>query len=612
VRKRRNIGIAVLAALALFVWRFGTFPTGDPIPAVDCPFVSENLDVRVTCFQVPVTTGTVLATVLHRGSRPLEDAPVLMLGPDHAETPSFDLDRYAELELLDSRDIVLVDPLGTARTAPTVDCFREVEASDVEAVLLCRDRLIDAGLLSQWSTDHQVEHLTAVREALAEGRQWRRFHVVARGHGAQLAMRWASTDPSAVATLVLASVSSPDDPSFMARAEAFAPAISALQLECATDGGCNDFVPFDVASERVARRLGTTAEPVEAIRAGERTVLSVDGATFQTTLSHALETPTLPEILPWTVARIDGGASEFGLSDGTRDTLAGLMSATVRPATVDPTMWWHFTCSEEMQLVDPPTLAALWNTVPALVAPADPTVVCGDWPFEAREPVVLDVSRPVLVLESSIDPLATADQVSAAITSIANPLVLRTAQTEWMPGASDCSARALEDFFADPLSMPDSPCLTAPLDMIAHPVPVGTVRQIGGLGETGAMAMGTIAVLATIAIALSIQFARVPGRSSALWRAAAALNAWAFVGGTAVLVSVREPARAIAQPWWSWLFFGAPWVVAVLTVLASAATVQDVRAGLVASRWQARYGLVGIGIAATLTAMILLGIVPGT
>ena len=125
------------------------------------------------------------------------------------------------------------------------------------------------------------------------------------------------------------------------------------------------------------------------------------------------------------------------------------------------------------------------------------------------------------------------------------------------------------------------------------------------------MAMGTFAVILAIGMAAWIWLDAPSGPSRVAWIVTASTDVVAFLGVVGVLVFGSQPARLVAQPGWTWIFFGLPWLVMLLALAALVATLQDLRTKHLGERWLARYGLLAVGVGVNLSAMVILGIIPG-
>ncbi len=616
VRDRKTIGIVAILLAASIILVFGDLDPGEPIPAIDCPYDTGDLWVDVSCFSVPVTEGSLMVTVLHRGDEPLNDAPVLVLPSEPGVVPSRDLVALSGSELLRHRDLVVVDPIATGQSSPVLTCDAYAESPTMETLAACHDDSLDAGISPERRTTSAfVDDLIEVRRSLAQGRSWRRWHVLGRSHGAQVALRLAVSDEAGVETLVLESPLPLDVPSFLARAIAYEPALTALSTACGEDRGCGRFEEPAVAAERIAARLHDAPEAIDlpavgSLPAVKTTVAATD---FRRNLSQALDLESMAEVLPWLLERIDDSASEFGLAENGRIGLAGLDTATEHPDTVDQLTWWSDVCAEQLPTADSATLDDLMASVPELVSPHPPRAVCSRWAPGARPADVeaADLDLPILVFDRAIDPQGT-DTWTHRVSELGEQtVVVASTVAERIPASAQCTADVATRFMESPRSELDFGCASEPLDFMSWPVPVGAIRELGVTGETGPTVMALLGLLIAAVFAGWAAIAGPRTRSRAAWIGTTILSIVSFVSGWLVLAMNSKVSGYVAQPFPAWFIFALPWLVASAVIGSVVTTFQDFRRRMVGGHWPSRYGLMAVGISASILGAALLGRVPG-
>jgi len=605
VGNQKNVGVAIVAGIILLLLIFGDFSIGDPIPTVDCDFDTAGTAVNVSCFRVETETDSLAVAVLHRDRHPLEEPPVLVLPAIPGSTPLSRLTDYDSLPILGDRDVVVVDPPGTGASGETLACA--IEPTEIDLLRRCREDMIDAGTaLEEYGTARFVTALEEVRRALAEGRTWSRWHVVAAGYGNRVATRLAALDR--VQTLTLTQVVPEDTPVMIARARAYPAALDAVASACT--GWCPGKGEVTARVNRIAERLDRHPEPIELVPPdGDATVVGFDAGLFRSAVSHALEEPSLVAVFPWATERIDRAASEFGLRSEGRLALAGLGSNLPVGPEVSPALFWTITCGEEVTDANLPIIGDWYSTTPELLAPLDPSEACGAWTMNRieREPTVTRLGRPTLVVEATVDAASVADWAEDFASRIEDATLVSVPVATSPPGLESCTARILSRFM-DSGEPPTEACPSLHFNAFSVPVAGVRYRPIGG--ELGAIIM---AIFGTTLAAVFTLWA---------WRSAPSSStrtAWTVTAGTlaiflpmagAILVTVDRPSTLLAQPPPTWAVFILPWIAIVTFVFATARTVIEIRAGQIDEYWPARYTALAIGVVLGLCGAIFAGLVP--
>ncbi len=616
VRDRKTIGIMAVLLAASIILVFGDLDPGEPIPAIDCAYDTGDLRVNVSCFSVPVTDGSLMVTVLHRGGEPLTDAPVLVLPSEPGVVPSRDLSALSSSELLRYRDLVVVDPIATGQSSPLQTCDAYAQSPTIETLAACHDQSLDAGIPPERRTTPAfVDDLIEVRRSLAQGRSWSRWHALGRSHGAQVALRLAVADGTGVETLVLESPLPLEVPSFLARAIAYEPALTALSTACGEDRGCGRFEAPAVTAERIASRLHDASEAIDipaigSLPAIKTTVASTD---FRRALSQALDLESMPEVLPWLLEHIDDAASEFGLAEKGRIGLAGLDTATRHPDTVDQLTWWSDVCAEQLPIVDSTSLDDVMASIPELVSPHAPRAVCSRWVAGARPADVetADLDLPILVFDRVIDPMGTDTWTHRVSELGGQTVVVESTVTERIPASTRCTADVAAQFMESRRSELDLGCASEPLDFMSWPVPIGAIRELGTTGETGPTVMAVLGLLIAAGFAGWAATAAPGARSRTAWLGTTILSVVSFVAGWLAIAMNSKLSGYVAQPFPAWFIFALPWLVVSAVIAAVVTTIQDVRRRMVGGHWPSRYGLVALGVSASILGAALLGRVPG-
>jgi pimeloyl-ACP methyl ester carboxylesterase len=605
----------VAVGLGALILASSDFQGATPIAPVDCDGL-EAASRQVTCFEVPVEGSTLGVVVIHDDGA-LERAPILVLPELPGEIPSADLDRYAASPLADDHDIVLVDPRGAGRSGPVLDCpDLELDPGSLDLLERCREDLIDtdADLIGP-GMDTTVSDLELLRETLAEGRPWRRWHVIGSGYGSQVAHRLAQVHPRGIETLILASPVPADVPSVTAPASAFATALNGVTALCEQDRGCDRLGSTTAAAFRIGQRLDTSPEPLEIPRldgTDRGDVVSFDGSAARATIWRAMRDESLIRLLPWTLHRIDRSASEFGMERYGRQTLAALAAATERRPTVSEPLFWTLVCSEQLPASDPGILAELVAATPELIAPLEPEAACDIWNLPQAIPPALEgrVRAPTMVLSSPTDPASLAEWGTQIASSVDGAILVSRSSQGWSVVDGSCDPQLVSAFIEDPSAVADIGCIDQRLGFVTRPVPVDGASFQSVADELGPVALlvaGTLTALGFAAWCLTGPAVVARG----LWAIGAALLAVYVLAITIILSTADEGGRLIAQPESTWPIFVLPWGVAAILVVAGGSSAKAAFDARLRSPWPARHLVVGFGVALALVGAALAGLVPG-
>ncbi len=217
----------------------GSFTVGD------CPVDPGPTDLTVTCgtFVVPArrdapAAGTFeLAVAVLQARDPSGPAdPVLYLtggpgAPAIAELPAWTTD-----DLLDTRDVILLDQRGTGASRPSLSCPEEDDTDDfVAAHEACRDRIEAAGIdLASLRTAETAADVAELRVALG----YDSWNLWGSSYGTRVALTVLRDAPAGIRSVVLEGVYPHQVDAYADTASGDRAAIEHLFDTCAVDVAC--------------------------------------------------------------------------------------------------------------------------------------------------------------------------------------------------------------------------------------------------------------------------------------------------------------------------------------------------------------------------------------
>ena len=308
------------------------------------------------------------------------------------------------------RDLVLVDPRGTGRSAP-LECaaLKERdpfdELTDLEAAnsapRRCLAELTAQGKvdLTQYTTSAVVADLDAVRVALG----YARINLWGGSYGTRVAQEYLRRHPEQVRSVVLDGVAPPalniSIDLWPSREAALADVLAA----CAADTVCHEAYPdLRATLERIRERLGARRRiAVGDPRTGRVHEIALSFDTVVGALQALTYSPELSSVIPPLLARADAG-------DFAPLLAAGLLFAADLSRTMNLALQYTVICTEEAPRA---TSDAAERAFAGLLAPALARryrAACEGWPRAAlpadfNAPLVSD--KPVLLLSGGLDPV---------------------------------------------------------------------------------------------------------------------------------------------------------------------------------------------------------------
>ncbi len=393
----------------------------------------------------------------------------------------------ARLDTLDDRDVLVFDQRGAGRSEPSLNCPEKEESvlealgaagtwedeleAGREAVLECRDRLVDEGIdLDDYDTPASVADMEVLRETF-EVDEW---DLYGGSYGTRLGLAYARSHPDRVRSLVIDSVYPPEVGGAARIGTMVDDAVGRLADACAEDAECSSAFG-DLEAALATAVEGLDADPEEVTRTvsvGEEDVTRdfvVAGADVRAGMFAALYDTSLIPLLPSIIA---------GLAEGDRSIIPSYVEMGV-PRLVDLSegAFYSTECADGGDLLDPDELEdVIGDGAPdALVLLTTAQTFCAEWDVEPveegfAEQVVVDV--PTLVFGGTLDPITPhADSEAQAEAMPDARFVSVPRGGHGVSGVDECAAEARSGFWADP---------TADLPACVEDIPVPPFTVPGG------------------------------------------------------------------------------------------------------------------------------------
>jgi pimeloyl-ACP methyl ester carboxylesterase len=308
-----------------------------------------------------------------------------------------------------NRDIVLVDPRGTGKSAPLhcaalaprdpFDDFSDTDAAD--AARRCMREINSAGGVdvAQYNTPAFVADIDAVRAALG----YERINLWGGSYGTRVAQEYMRRYPQRVRTAVLDGVAPPSLRTSLDIWPTRDAALAQLFAACAEQPACKRAYPdLNATMATIRQQLGpgrrlSVADP----RTGIAHEVTVNFDMVVGALHALIYAPDLASLIPTLLARAQAG-------DYSPLAAASLMVTDDVDRTMNQALHYAVTCAEDAPRI---SAADARQAFAALRAPAlaeRNLAACEGWPRptlppDFNAPLVSD--KPVLILSGGLDPV---------------------------------------------------------------------------------------------------------------------------------------------------------------------------------------------------------------
>jgi pimeloyl-ACP methyl ester carboxylesterase len=353
-----------------------------------------------------------------------------------------------------TRDIVLIDPRGTGKSAPLKcaalaprDAFDELIDADLAATAARRClaelrelRAPDNVDVSRYNTAEIVADLDAVRAALG----YERINLWGGSYGTRVAQEFVRRYPSRVRSMVLDGVAPPAMRTTLdvwpAREAAFADVLAA----CAENADCKRAYPDlnatlgEIKTALGASRRVRVADP----RTGALREVPLGFDSVVAALYGLVYAPELASLIPPLLGRAQAG--DFAPLLAAAMPLAGDLEQTMNLAL-------HFavTCAEDAPRVTASDSSRLLATLRAPSLAARNLAACDGWPRPALpadfyEP--LNSAVPTLILSGGLDPATPPANGEVVAKSLSNSRHVIAAGYGHIVSPHACAPRLIEQF----------------------------------------------------------------------------------------------------------------------------------------------------------------------
>jgi len=348
------------------------------------------------------------------------------------------------------RDIVLVDPRGTGKSAPLRcaalaprDPFDEfADADAASAAQRCRAEIEAAGSpdVALYTTPAYVADLDAVRSALG----YQRINLWGGSYGTRAAQEYVRRYPQHVRSVVLDGVAPPDLRISLDIWPTRDAALTHLFAACSEAPACKRAHPdLDATLAGIRNELGAGRRvPVTDPRTGapREVTLSFDmviGAL------HALAyAPEFASLIPVLLARAQAG--DFAPLAAAALTMTDDVNRSMNLA-----LYYAVTCAEDAPRVTPSDTAQAFAALRAPALAENHLAACNGWPHPAlpadfNAPLVSD--KPFLILSGGLDPVTPPANGTKVAATLPNSRHVIAKGYGHIVSAHACAPRLIEKF----------------------------------------------------------------------------------------------------------------------------------------------------------------------
>jgi pimeloyl-ACP methyl ester carboxylesterase len=456
---------------------------------IDCPFEHPE-EAAVSCGYIVVPEDhfnhngksiRVAAAVFKDESPNHQPDPVILLagGPgEKTMANAYQLASYLA-PLHPDRDLIVFDQRGVGLSEPALECpdweqtqYEVLDEPDAEAALqttfealmLCRDRLVDEGHnLAAYTTLQNAADVNAIRLALG----YEQLNLYGGSYGSHLAQAVMRDFPEGIRSVVLSSVYPLERSLLIDATTSTAEALMYLVERCEADEACTRAYPdlervlFAVVERLNAEPLEITlTDPIsgeehEAVLTGDAAFAHLAALLYQTQLI-----PAVPQAI------YDAYNGDYALITQLRSINLVFIGALSRG------MEFSVLCTDDLIGQTPADLlAAREELPPELTQAVDPEIlieysifgICENWPVEeagawVKDPVVSDL--PTLLLAGEFDPVTPPEYGQLVASHLSQGYFFE------YPGighditlASACTLEMAGAFLEDPGQAPDASCI---------------------------------------------------------------------------------------------------------------------------------------------------------
>jgi pimeloyl-ACP methyl ester carboxylesterase len=350
-----------------------------------------------------------------------------------------------------TRDIVLIDPRGTGKSAPLKcaafaprDPFDELIDADLAATgaQRCLSELNASGNVdvSRYITPEIVADVDAVRAALG----YERINLWGGSYGTRVAQEYVRRYPSRVRSMVLDGVAPPSMRTTLDVWPAREAALTDVLAACAEDADCKRAYPDlyatlgEIKTALGASRSVRVADP----RTGALRQVPLGFDSVVAALHGLVYAPELASLVPPLLGRAQAG--DFAPLLAAAMVFSGDLEQTMNLA-----LHYAVTCAEDAPRVTASDSSRILATLRAPSLAARNLAACGGWP---RPPLPADFYAPLtsavptLILSGGLDPVTPPANGELVSKSLSNSRHIIAAGYGHIVSPHACAPRLIEKF----------------------------------------------------------------------------------------------------------------------------------------------------------------------
>ena len=451
-----------VSLLALAAAGCGNRDGGRKITLTDCRLPKLSTAAQCGTVEVPEdrsqTAGrniVIAVTVLRANTLDPEADPLFMLPGGPGQSAQALVPVAAALAgVRRTRDIVLIDPRGTGKSAPLKcaafaprDPFDELIDADLAATAAQRClaelrelRAPDNVDVSRYITPEIVADVDAVRTALG----YERVNLWGGSYGTRVAQEFVRRYPSRVRSMVLDGVAPPAMRTTLDVWPAREAALADVLAACAENADCKRAYPdLNATLEEIKTALGSSRRVrVADPRTGALREVSLGFDSVVAALHGLVYAPEFASLIPPLLGRAQAG--DFA------PLLAAAMPLTSDlEQTMNLALYFAVTCAEDAPRVTASESSRLLATLRAPSLAARNLAACDGWPrpslpADFHEP--LNSGVPTLILSGGLDPVTPAANGELVAKSLSNSRHVIAAGYGHIVSPQSCAPRLIEKF----------------------------------------------------------------------------------------------------------------------------------------------------------------------
>jgi pimeloyl-ACP methyl ester carboxylesterase len=502
--------------------------------AADCP-IDVPQEPVVTCgylvvpenYEEPAAASVRLPVIiLHsRSVRPAPD-PILFTegGPGYSSLGA--VWYFANSEFVNKHDVIILEQRGNRYAQPSLICDFSVWWEEGGERTPCLDKLVSEGIdLSHYTTQAIVADIQSLRQAL-DYDQW---NLMGGSYSTRLMLLTMQLYPQGIRSVILQSVSPPNETRYRHDPEHTARAISVLLDDCAADPKCAAAYPnLEGQLYALIARLNAQPVPFEFTNSqtGERIFLTVTGNTLiEWMATDAFYGPAYPPhktaYLPLLIDQVEQGQTEL-----LYPWLKAQLSVWSQPNFAWG-LYFAVNCQGEYHLADPQILVSQAAAHPELqgyIRHQTELAICDAWQLSPSrpamvEPVTSDI--PTLILAGSYDPITPPEWSQTVAAGLSNSYYYEFRSAGHNIGNDNPCAKGLKLAFLDnPNHATEDSCMAdrpkpsfvLPDEVLIAPGFFRSLEEVNlGVPEQGELLPELVTAGAIILFLIQIVFALIAG-----------------------------------------------------------------------------------------------------